>query len=106
MARLLQSLSDAPFFPSLVTLAWGDLEAPTLATVVFLSAQADADTKSVASALVQHARSVLPQKPAFEWSTLKLGGDTAASEAELAALVEAATQGTVGIARATKLKLN
>ena len=45
-------------------------------------------------------------KPAFEWSTLKLGGDTAASEAELAALVAAATQGTVGIARATKLKLN
>ena len=74
--------------------------------MVFLSEQADADTKSVASALVQHARSVLPQKPAFEWSTLKLRGDTAPSEAELAALVAAATQGTVGIARVTKLKLN
>ena len=90
----------------MATLAWGDLEAPTLATVVFLSEQADADTKSVASALVQHARSGLTQKPAFKWSTLKLGGDTAPSEAELAALVAAATQGTVGIARVTKLKMN
>jgi len=99
-------LSDAPFFPYLVTLAWGDPEAPTLATVVFLSEQADEDTKSVASALVEHARTMLPQKPAFEWSTLKLGGDTTPSEADLAALVEAATQGTVGIARVTKLKLS
>ena len=74
--------------------------------MVFLSEQADADTKSVASALVQHARSVLPQKPAFEWSTLKLRGDTAPSEAELAALVAAATQGTVCIERVTKLKMN
>ena len=85
----------------------GKPEAPTLATVAFLSEQADEDTKSVASALVQqHARTMLPQKPAFEWSTLKLGGDTTPSEAELAALVEAATQGKVGVARATKLKLN
>ena len=103
---MFQSLSDAPFFPYLVTLAWGDLEAPTLATVVFLSEQADEDTKSLASALVEHARTMLPQKPAFEWSTLKLGGDTTPSEADLAALVEAVTQGTVGIARVTKLKLS
>ena len=103
---MFQLLSDAPFFPYLVTLAWGDLEAPTLATVVFLSEQADEDTKSVASALVEHASATLPQKPAFEWSTLKLGGDTTPSEADLAALVEAATQGTVGIARVTKLKLS
>ena len=101
-------MSDAPFFPYLVTLAWGDLEAPTLATVVFLSEQPDEDTKSVARVLVEHARArtMLAQKPAFEWSTLKLGGDTTPSEADLAALVEAATQGTVGIARVTKLKLS
>ena len=90
----------------MVTLAWGDLEAPTLATVVFLSEQADEDTKSVASALVEHAKRMLPQKPAFEWSTLKIRGDTTPSETELTALVEAATQGTVGIARVTKLKLS
>ena len=99
-------MSDAPFYPYLVTLAWGDFESPTLATVVFLSEQPDEDTKSVASALVEHARTMLAQKPAFEWSTLKLGGDTTPSEADLAALVEAATQGTVGIARVTKLKLS
>ncbi len=74
--------------------------------MVFLSEQADADTTSVVSALVQHPRSMLPQKPAFEWSTLKLRGDTAPSEAELAALVAAATQGTVGIERVTKPKMN
>ena len=99
-------MSDAPFFPYVVTLAWGDLEAPTLATVVFLSEQADEDTKSVASALVEHAKTKLPMKPAFEWSTLKIRGDTTPSETELAALVEAATQGTLGIARVTKLKLS
>ena len=99
-------MSEAQFFPYLATLAWGDLEAPTLATVVFLSEQADEDTKSVASTLVEHARTMLPQKPAFEWSTLKLRGDTAPSEAELAALVAAATQGTVCIERVTKLKMN
>ena len=99
-------MSDAPFFPYVVTLAWGDLEAPTLATVVFLSEQADEDTKSVASALGEHAKTKLPMKPTFEWSTLKIRGDTTPSETELAALVEAATQGTVGIARVTKLKLS
>ena len=99
-------MSEAQFFPYLATLAWGDLEAPTLATVVFLSEQADEDTKSVASTLVEHARTMLPEKPAFDRSTLKLGGDTTSSEAELAALVEAATQGTVGIGRVTTLKLS
>ena len=39
----------------MVTLAFGELDAPTLATVVILSEQPDEDSKSWARALVDHS---------------------------------------------------
>ena len=90
----------------MVTLAYGDLETPTLATVVFLSDQQGEDTKSVANALLSSAKNATEQKPLFEWSTLKVQGNKTLTSAELAELINAASQGRVGVGRVTPVKLS
>ena len=90
----------------MVTLAYGDLETPTLATVVFLSDQHGEDTKSVANALLSCSKNTPEQKPLFEWSTLKVQGNKTLTSKELSALMDAASQGRVGVGRVTPVKLS
>lgn len=50
-------------FAYLVTLAYGDVEVPTLAQVVFLSHREGEDASSVATFLLQNAQAQSPQMP-------------------------------------------
>ena len=99
-------MSDAPFFPYLVTLAYGDLKTPTLAQVVFFSDKDNEDAKTVAEALLQHSKNTEPQTPRFDWSTLRVQGTNTLSEAETSKLVDAASKGHVGVGRVSRLKLS
>jgi hypothetical protein len=99
-------LSDTQPFAYLVTLAFGDPEAPRLATVLFLSEQTGEDTKSVAEALVTSAANSSTQRPCFQWATLKGQDNKTFSTAELAMLISAAGQGRIGVGRVTPVKLN
>ena len=99
-------MSDAAFFPYLVTLAYGDLKAPTLAQVVFFSDKENEDANTVAGALLQHSKTTEPQTPRFDWSTLRVQGTNTLNEAETAKLVDAASKGQVGIGRVSRLKLS
>ncbi len=98
-------MSDT-FFAYLVTLAYGDEETPTLAQVVFLSENEAEDTRTVARALLQNAKQTAPEKPKFDWSTLKVHGSQSLSDDELMGLVAAAAQGQVGVGRVSTLKLS
>ena len=98
-------LSDIQSFPYLVTLAYGDLEAPTLAQVIFLSDNESEDIRTVAEALLKHSQSSAPQSPRFDWSTLRVRGTNSLDAAETAKLVDAASNGQVGVGRVSLLML-
>ena len=99
-------MSDSQPFAYLVTIAFGDREAPILATVVYLSDQTGEDAKSVAEALVTNAANSSTQRPCFQWTTLKGQNNKTFSTEELAMLISAAGQGRIGVARVTPVKLN
>lgn len=90
----------------LVTLAYGDQEAPTLAQVVFFSDNESEDTKTVAEAVLRHSNNTAPQTPRFDWSTLRVKGTQTLNEQETAKLVEACSKGQVGVGRVSGLKLS
>ena len=90
----------------LVTLGYGETEAPTLAQVVFLSDNASEDTKTVAEAVLRHANNTPPQVPRFDWSTLRVKGTQTLNEQETAKLVSACSKGQVGVGRVSKLQLS
>ena len=98
-------MSDAAVFAYLVTLAYGDVEVPTLAQVVFLSDREGEDARSVATFLLQNAQAQSPQMPRFDWATLKVQGNQTLGQAELVKLVGAAAKGQVGVGRVSALKL-
>ena len=98
-------MSDAAVFAYLVTLAYGDVEAPTLAQVVFLSHREGEDASSVATSLLQNAQAQSPQLPRFDWTTLKVQGNQTLGQADLVKLVGAAAKGQVGVGRVSALKL-
>ena len=104
--RTQKSLSDTTPCAYLVTLAFGDPEAPTLATVVFVSEEKGENTHSVAKALMTSAGNSSTQRPCFQWTTLKRQGNKTFSTKELAMLIEAAGRGKVGVGRVTPLKLH
>ena len=90
----------------LVTLAYGDQEATTLAQVIYLSETEGEDTRTVAEAVFLHASNTAPQKPRFDWSSLRLN-DTEMLDAEgTASVVDACSKGQVGIGRVSVLKLS
>lgn len=95
-----------PFFAYLVTLAYGNKDAPTLAQVVFLSDKEGEDTRTVAKALLENANSAAPQTPRFDWSSLKVQGSQTLNQQDLTSLVNAAAQGQVGVGRVSGLKLS
>ena len=99
-------MSDAALFAYLVTLAYGDVDLPTLAQVVFLSNREAEDASSVATCLLQNAQAQAPQMPRFDWMTLKVQGNQSLSQADLIKLVAAAAKGQVGVARVSALKLS
>ena len=90
----------------LVTLGYGETEAPTLAQVVFLSDNTSEDTKTVAEAVLRHATNTAPQAPRFDWSTLRVNGTQTLNEQETAKLVSACSKGQVGVGRVSKLQLS
>ena len=90
----------------LVTLAYGDKEAPTLAQVVYLSETEGEDTRTVAEAVLRHAKNTTPKTPRFDWNTLKVKGTQTLNEQETAELVEACAKGQVGVGRVSVLKLS
>jgi len=90
----------------LVTLAYGDQEAPTLAQVVFLSETEGEDTRTVAEAVLRHANNTAPQTPRFDWSTLRVNGSEILSAEDTANLVDACAKGQVGVGRVSLLKLS
>jgi hypothetical protein len=96
----------AEVFAYLVTLAYGEKDAPTLAQVVFLSGVGAEDTRSVAMALLENAKHAAPHTPRFDWSTLMVQGSQTLNDRELMALVDAAAQGQVGVGRVSRLKLS
>lgn len=96
----------AEFFPYLVTLAYGEKDEPTLAQVVFLSDKEGEDTSMVAKALLENSKNTAPQTPWFDWSTLKVQGSQTLDDKELTKLVDAASQGQVGVGRVSRLKLS
>ena len=98
-------MSDKPPFTYLVTLAYGDPESPTLATVVFVSEHRGEEPKTVAKALMTSAKNTSTQRPYFQWSTLKRQGNKALSTEEFAMLIEAASHGRIGVGRVTPLTL-
>ena len=99
------ALSDAAMFAYLVTLAYGDVDVPTLAQVVFLSDREGEDASSVATSLLQNAEAQAPQMPRFDWTTLKVHGSQTLSQADLGRLVAAAAKGQVGVGRVSPLRL-
>ena len=98
-------LTKPPFVPYLVTLAYGDLEAPTLAQVVFLGDNESEDTRTVAECLLNNAKNAAPQIPRFDWTTLKVQGINSLDAAETTKLIDAASKGQVGVGRVSRLKL-
>ena len=90
----------------LVTLAYGDHDAPTLAQVVFLSKTEGEDTRTVAEAVLRHANNTAPQTPRFDWRTLRVNGTETLSAEATTNLVDACTQGQVGVGRVSSLKLS
>ena len=98
-------LTQPPFFPYLVTLAYGDLEAPTLAQVVFFGDNESEDTRTVAECLLKNAKNAAPQIPRFDWTTLKVQGINSLDAAETTQLIDAASKGQVGVGRVSRLKL-
>ena len=99
-------MSEVAIFPYLVTLAYGNPEAPTLTQVVFLSNHESEDTRSVAEALQKHTQNTAPQTPRFDWTTLRVQGTKSLDAAETAKLVNAASSGQVGVGRVSRLKLS
>jgi len=95
--RLLRLLSDP---------AYGDQQEPILAQLVFISSQEDEDTRTVAKALLQSARTTAPHLPRFDWSTLRVNGTQTLTETETEQLIEASVKGQVGVGRVSKLKLS
>ena len=89
----------------LVTLAYGDQEAPTLAQVVYLSETDGEDTRSVAEAVLRHATNTASQTPRFDWSTLRVNGTEKLDADATASLVDACSKGQVGVGRVSALKL-
>lgn len=106
MSESTGSAEKAQLFSYLVTLAYGEKDEPTLAQVVFLSAKEGEDARTVAKALLENAKNTSPQTPRFDWSTLKLQGSQTLKDKELTELVEAASQGQVGVGRVSRLKLS
>ena len=106
MCESIGSAEKAQFFPYLVTLAYGEKDEPTLAQVVFLSAEEGEDTKMVAKALLESVKNTTPQTPRFDWSTLKVQGSQTLNDKELTKLVDAASQGQVGVGSVSRLKLS
>lgn len=98
-------LTKLPFFPYLVTLAYGNLEEPTLAQVVFLGDNESEDTRTVAECLLKNAKNIAPQIPRFDWTTLKVQGINSLDAADTTKLIDAASKGQVGIGRVSRLKL-
>ncbi len=90
----------------LVTLAYGDQEAPTLAQVIYLSETEGEDTRTVAEAVLRHASNTAPQKQQFDWSTMRLNGTEMLDADGTASLVDACSKGQVGIGRVSVLKLS
>ncbi len=90
----------------LVTLAYGDQEAPTLAQVICISETDGEDTRTVAEAILRHASNIAPQKPRFDWSTLRLNGTEMLDADGTASLVDACSKGQVGIGRVSVMKLS
>ena len=90
----------------LVTLAYGDQEAPTLAQVVYLSGTEGEDTRTVAEAVLRHANNPSPQTPRFDWSTLRVNGTETLDADATASLVDAYSKGQVGVGRVSVLKLS
>ena len=99
-------MSDSEIFPYLVTLAWGDVESPTIASVVYLSLNSSENTKSLAEALQQINEIKPSQQPGFDWSTLHASGRNVSSDQVLEDLLNTASQGLVGIARVTAVRLS
>ena len=95
-----------PFVPYLVTLAYGDLKAPTLAQVVFLGDNESEDTRTIAECLLNNAKNAPPQIPRFDWTTLKVQGINSLDAAETTKLIDAASKGQVGVGRVSRLKLS
>ena len=100
------SAEKAKFLPYLVTLAYGEKDTPTLAQVVFLSDKDGEDTRTVAKALLENAKNVAPQTPRFDWSTLMVQGRRTLKDNQITQLVDAASQGQVGVGRVSRLKLS
>ena len=90
----------------LVTLAYGDQAAPTLAQVIYISETEGEDTRTVAEAVLRHASNTAPQKPRFDWSTLRLNGRETLDADGTASLVDACSKGQVGVSRVSVLKLS
>ena len=99
-------LTQPPFFPYLVTLAYGKHEEPTLAQVVFLSDNEGEDTRTVAECLLNNAKNDVPQIPRFDWTTLKVQGINSLDAAETTKLIDAAYKGQVGVGRVSRLRLS
>jgi hypothetical protein len=90
----------------LVTLAYGDQEAPILAQVVYLSKTEGEDTRTVAEAVLRHANNTSTQTPRFDWSTLRVNGTETLDADATAKLVDACSKGQVGVGRVSVLKLS
>ena len=90
----------------LVTLAYGDQEAPTLAQVIYLSETEGEDTRTVAEAVPLHSSNTAPQKQQFDWSTMRLNGTEMLDADGTASLVDACSKGQVGVGRVSVLKLS
>ena len=99
-------MSIDTFFSYLVTLAYGDQDDPTLAQVVFFSDQEREDTDTVARELFKNAMQAPTEIPRFEWSTLRVKGTQALSANELAGLIDACSNGQVGVGRVSKITLS
>ena len=106
MSESTDSAEKTQFFLYLVTLAYGEKDRPTLAQVVFLSDKEEEDTRTVAKALIENAKNTDPKTPRFDWSTLKVQGSKTLNDKELTKLVDAASQGQVGIGRVSGLKIS
>ena len=90
----------------LVSHAYGDQEAPTLAQVIYLSETEGEDTRTVAEAVLRHASNTAPQKQQFAWRTMRLNGTEMLDADGTASLVDACSKGQVGIGRVSVLKLS
>ena len=106
MSESTSRAETAQFFAYLVTLAYGEKDAPTLAQVVFLSNKEAEDVRTVAKALLEKAKNTAPDFPRFDWSTLKVHGSKTLNDKELTRLVDEALQGQVGVGRVSGLKLS